>query len=75
MKLSYPKLITLIFFPFLVLLSCTQPSTPSEDWPMYSSDQTGSKYSPLAQINSDNAQSLEVAWVYRTGDMRVKPAT
>ncbi len=31
--------------------------------------QTGTKYSPLTQINSGNVANLELAWEYHTGDL------
>ncbi|OTG79015.1 membrane-bound PQQ-dependent dehydrogenase, glucose/quinate/shikimate family [Acinetobacter sp. ANC 5054] len=40
-----------------------------EDWPAYGRTQGGVRYSPLAQINSDNVKDLEVAWTYKTGEL------
>ncbi|MBO0857678.1 MAG: hypothetical protein J2P21_04330 [Chloracidobacterium sp.] len=42
------------------------------DWPSYGRDPDGSRYSPLAQINRENVNSLKVAWTYRTGAVEVK---
>ena len=33
-----------------------QPSTKNGDWPMYTADLRGSKYSPLAQIDAEQFQ-------------------
>ncbi len=44
-------------------------------WLMYSGDATGSKFSPLTQINTDNVAGLELKWKWKTGDMRTKPRT
>ena len=41
-----------------------------EDWPAYGRTQAGVRYSPLNQINSDNVKDLEVAWTFRTGEMK-----
>lgn len=38
------------------------PSPAKGDWPHYTSDIRGSKYSPLDQINAGNFGKLEVAW-------------
>ena len=38
------------------------PSTRNGEWPMYTADLRGSKYSPLDQINGTNFSKLEVAW-------------
>ena len=43
-----------------------QPSTRNGDWPMYTADLKGSKYSPLDQINAKNFNDLEVAWRFKT---------
>src|SRR5690606_14605507 len=43
-----------------------------EDWPAYGRTQAGVRYSPLNQINSDNVKDLEVAWTFRTGEMKTE---
>ena len=42
------------------------PSTRNGEWPMYTADLRGSKYSPLDQINGTNFSKLEVAWRLKT---------
>jgi len=37
---------------------------PPGDWPMLRRDQFASSYSPLATITRDNAQDLQLAWVW-----------
>src|SRR4029453_14426410 len=39
-----------------------QPSTATREWPTYSGDLAGTKYSPLDQIDKDNFASLKIAW-------------
>ena len=34
------------------------------DWPTYSHDAAGQRYSPLAQINAKNVSKLKLAWQY-----------
>src|SRR5271154_715671 len=34
------------------------------DWPTYSHDAAGQRYSPLAQINTKNVAKLKLAWQY-----------
>lgn len=46
-----------------------QPSTKNGEWPMYTADLRGSKYSPLDQINADNFNKLEVAWRFKTDSL------
>jgi quinoprotein glucose dehydrogenase len=41
----------------------------SEEWPYYGGDPGGSRFSPLAQINTANVRQLKTAWVYHTGDI------
>jgi quinoprotein glucose dehydrogenase len=42
---------------------------PSE-WPAYGRTQEGTRYSPLRQITPGNVKNLQVAWTFRTGDMK-----
>jgi quinoprotein glucose dehydrogenase len=50
-----------------------QPSTASGEWPMYTADLRGSKYSPLDQINASNFSKLEVAWRFKTDNLGPRP--
>ena len=43
-----------------------QPSTRNGEWPHYTADLAGSRYSPLDQINGSNFSKLEVAWRFKT---------
>jgi quinoprotein glucose dehydrogenase len=42
--------------------------TRSSDWPYYGADAGSTKYSPLAQIDAGNVQSLQVAWTWNSPD-------
>src|SRR4051794_21373776 len=42
------------------------PSTKNGEWPYYTADIRGSRYSPLDQINASNFNQLEVAWRFKT---------
>jgi quinoprotein glucose dehydrogenase len=42
----------------------------SADWPAYGRTQEGTRYSPLQRITPANARNLQVAWTFRTGDMK-----
>ncbi|MFN8061154.1 MAG: PQQ-binding-like beta-propeller repeat protein [Vicinamibacterales bacterium] len=50
-----------------------QPSTTKGDWPLYTADLKGSKYSPLDQINGKNFKDLEVAWRFKTDNLGTRP--
>ncbi|PXW26358.1 glucose/quinate/shikimate family membrane-bound PQQ-dependent dehydrogenase [Paraburkholderia caballeronis] len=46
------------------------PDIAAGDWPAYGRTQAGTRYSPLAQINGQNVKNLQVAWTFRTGDLK-----
>src|ERR1700731_2696889 len=49
------------------------PSTRNGDWPAYTGDIRGSRYSPLDQINAGNFKDLEVAWRFKTDNLGTRP--
>ncbi len=50
-----------------------QPSTAGGDWPHYTADVRGTKYSPLTQIDATNFGKLEVAWRFKTDILGPRP--
>lgn len=48
-------------------------TVPPEEWHAYGRTGHGQRYAPLDQITPQNVQQLEVAWHYRTGDLRGQP--
>src|SRR5688572_25736145 len=50
-----------------------QPSTKNGEWPHYTADLKGTKYSPLDQINAQNFNKLEVAWRFKTDSLGTRP--
>src|SRR5258705_9223978 len=48
-------------------------STKNGDWPSYTGDTRGSRYSPLAQITAENFNDLEVAWRLKTDNLGTRP--
>ena len=50
-----------------------QPSTRNGEWPHYTADLKGTKYSPLDQINASNFNKLEVAWRFKTDNLGTRP--
>ncbi|HZG69445.1 MAG TPA: PQQ-binding-like beta-propeller repeat protein, partial [Herpetosiphonaceae bacterium] len=46
---------------------------PAGEWHAYGRTAYGQRYSPLNQITPANVANLQVAWTYRTGDMRGQP--
>ena len=49
------------------------PVIPDGEWQAYGRTGYGQRYSPLTGITPQNADKLEVAWTYHTGDHRGKP--
>ncbi len=49
------------------------PTTTKGDWPLYTADLHGTKYSPLAQIDAGNFADLEVAWSFKTDNLGSRP--
>ncbi|MBR0647964.1 PQQ-binding-like beta-propeller repeat protein, partial [Roseomonas hellenica] len=49
------------------------PPVPEGEWHAYGRTGFGQRYSPLAQITPENVQRLQVAWHFRTGDVRGRP--
>jgi quinoprotein glucose dehydrogenase len=50
--------------------SGTGSEIDAADWPAYGRTQEGTRYSPLQQITPENVKNLQVAWTFRTGDMK-----
>src|SRR5262245_4103396 len=48
-------------------------STVKGDWPSYTGDTRGTRYSPLAQITATNFNDLEVAWRFKTDNLGSRP--
>jgi quinoprotein glucose dehydrogenase len=46
-----------------------QPSTSNGEWPHYTADVKGTRYSPLDQIDASNFNKLEVAWRFKTDNL------
>src|SRR6266542_3494381 len=61
-----PYSFVLLSAPIVVAALVAQSARPADaDWPMYSRDVAGTKYSPLSQINTANVATLSQAWTVR----------
>ena len=49
------------------------PTTQNGEWPYYTADLKGTKYSPLDQINAANFSKQEVAWRFKTDNLGTRP--
>ena len=56
-----------------ILASAQQPSTKNGEWPYYTADLKGTKYSPLDQIDASNFSHMEVAWRLKTDNFGTHP--
>jgi len=45
-------------------------AVPDGEWQAYGRTAYGQRYSPLTQVTTANVGRLQVAWTYRTGDLR-----
>jgi quinoprotein glucose dehydrogenase len=64
MKFRFGVLLT-IFAALLHAQTGKAKPAPPADWPMFNRDLAGTRYSPLAQINTRNVDTLKPAWSYR----------
>src|SRR6201995_5113127 len=44
------------------------------EWPAYAGTYGAARYSPLTQINRDNAKDLHIAWRWKSPDMAIMAA-
>ena len=44
------------------------------EWPAYAGTYAAARYSPLTQIDRNNAKNLHIAWRWKSPDMAVKEA-
>ncbi len=53
----------------LVIATLALATAAAQEWPSYSGNPGGTKYSPLKQIDRSNVHRLKVAWTFHTGDL------
>ena len=59
-----------LFTATFVCLSAAGVARGDNDWPVYGADQAATRYSSADQIDTNNVGRLQLAWIYRSGDMR-----
>jgi quinoprotein glucose dehydrogenase len=72
------RLLLLVVLATIVPISGQSPATgkpgiANGEWPDYSGDLRGWRYSPLDQINASNFNQLQVAWRFKTDNMGPRP--
>lgn len=68
------KLVTVYLLPLLFLNHTVKQEAPNEaivEWRYHGDNHSSDKYSPLDQIDSSNFSELEIAWRYRSADLRL----
>src|SRR5437660_6158326 len=65
--------VALLYMARLASSQTVLPSTANGEWPYYTADLKGTRYSPLDQINADNFNKLEVAWRFKTDSLGTRP--
>ena len=61
--------ISLVALALGTTASAPAQSPDSSDWGYYGGDMFGQRFSSLDQINRSNVKRLQVAWIYRTGEL------
>ncbi|MFC4871526.1 pyrroloquinoline quinone-dependent dehydrogenase [Negadavirga shengliensis] len=68
-----------LLFGMILLSSCKNEEPfvykTGDDWPVYLGAKSSAQYSSLSQINTENVSNLEVAWIFRSGDLTGKKGT
>jgi len=59
-------IVSLVFL-LLVARAPAQTKAGDSNWPTYSNDPGGTRYSPAKQITKENVTELKVSWTFRTG--------
>jgi quinoprotein glucose dehydrogenase len=62
-----------VIAPLLGQSPAGKPSIMNGEWPDYSGDLRGWRYSPLDQINASNFNQLQVAWRFKTDHLGPRP--
>ena len=63
--------VSLMLIGGLRMLQAQPKRNTAGEWRNYAGDKASSKYSPLAQINKENFNSLKIAWTWRSADEEV----
>jgi quinoprotein glucose dehydrogenase len=68
-SLALPALALAWLVPRISGQAGSRPSTTNGEWPHYTADLKGTRYSPLDQVNAANFGKLEVAWRFKTDNL------
>ena len=66
--------VVLCVVPFVVSFSlAAQTGAKNGEWRSYAGEPGSTKYSPLDQINKENAKNLRIAWRFKTDNLGMRP--
>ena len=68
MKVIFNLKQPLLVAGLLLFISCDNDKKEFDSWRVYGGNKQTIRYSTLEQIDTNNVQNLQVAWVYHTGD-------
>jgi quinoprotein glucose dehydrogenase len=60
--------VLLLLGPVTLICSCNDPVEKYNNWEKYKGSDESINYSSLRQVDTGNVKTLQVAWVYHTGD-------
>ena len=66
---NHARAVSLVRTPRVTAVSGQRAHPPDGEWPHYTGDAKGTRYSPLDQINASNFSKLEVAWRFKTDNL------
>jgi glucose dehydrogenase len=69
-----PRICFSVIFAASILSAQTKPKDNPNDWPMYTRDLAGTRYSPLKQIDTSNVSKLDQVWTYKLVGAAAVPA-
>jgi acido-empty-quinoprotein group A len=73
---SVAALFTLALVPSFAAAQGLEPAAllkpPTDTWPTYNGDYSGTRFSTLDQINAGNIHSLTLAWIFQTQGTTIK---
>ena len=67
MRIRYALVVATILTASVMQAQSKSAANAAGEWPMYNHDLAGTRFSPLAQINTKNVAGLKEAWTFKIG--------
>jgi len=71
--MAVPRFFVTVSLALLVLPANAQQGTDNGEWRAWAGDLGSTRYAPLTQIDRQNVDELEVAWIWRSDDFGTSP--